>query len=181
MTGATEPITREQVVTLITRYRPHQAQAPAEATVSAWLTSLAGCSYLECEAALLALGPSAARSVTPSEIAGRVEAARDRASAASSPQAAARRDRAAERAHFVAVGARGIRAVYEAMGWHRDPEHDRARQVRCPFCRAAPGVLCSPLSRRRDGRQEFRDPKTRMHPSRHKAARRTTAHSGANQ
>lgn len=171
-----ESITRAQVRALLSGYR--NAPTPAQSTVDAWQAGLAGCSLPEVEAALLALGPGGARTATPSQIVGVVEAARDRKhrSHHSEPPAAPRPDpgHAGRRAGFAAAGARGIRAVYAAMGWARNAEHDRARTVPCPFCKAARGQTCGPLVRNRHGQREDRDPVTRMHPSRLAAANTTT-------
>jgi hypothetical protein len=167
-----QSISREQVISLLARVRAPDAGPPPESIVNAWVTSLAGYSLGECEAAMLALGP-AARTATPSVIAGSIDNARDRTghpTAAVGPAAAGRGpvrwERETARARHRDAGWRGIHAVYAAMGWHRDPGTDQARARRCPFCRAAPGVLCGPLSRNRAGHREQRDPATRMHPSR---------------
>lgn len=170
-------ITRAQVRALLSGYR--DAPTPAESTVDAWQAGLADCSLPEVEAALLAVGPGA-RTATPSQIVGVVEAARSRkqhghsGAPPTSPSPRPAADHAGRRAGFVAAGARGIRAVYAAMGWARNAEHDRARTVPCPFCKAGRGQTCGPLVRNRHGQREDRDPVTRLHPSRLAAANTTT-------
>lgn len=164
-------INREQVVTLLGRFRRPDDGSPPEPVVVAWLRRLEGYSLGECEAALVALGPDA-RTATPTVIAQRIDTAREHrnqsatADGSASPPRQLRWKRETARAHHRDAGWRGIQAVYAAMGWQRDPDADAARTQRCPFCRAAPGELCGPLSRNRAGHREQRDPKTRMHPSR---------------
>lgn len=176
-------ITRAQVRALLSGYR--DAPTPAESTVDAWQAGLAGCSLPEVEAALLAVGPGGARTATPSQIVGVVEAARSRRQRShdgeppTSPSPRPAGDRAGRSAGFVGAGARGIRAVYAAMGWARNAEHDRARTVPCPFCKAGRGQTCGPLVRNRHGQREDRDPVTRMHPSRLAAANTTTTNDSA--
>jgi hypothetical protein len=168
------------VLILLRRVRPPDAGAPPDAIVGAWLDRLQGYSLGECEAAVLAMGPQA-RTATPSVIAGAIDNARDRVPTPAPAQSAEapgtgqpsgtvirplhwQRETVRERHRD--AGWRGIQAVYAAMGWQRDPDTDAARGRRCPFCRAAPGVLCGPLSRNRAGLRELRDPKNHMHPSR---------------
>jgi hypothetical protein len=168
-------ISRDEVIILLRRVRPRDAGAPPDAIVVAWLDRLQGYSLGECEAAVLAMGPQA-RSVTPSVIAGSIDNARDRIPAPDAPPETdqtggtvirpLRWQRETVRERHRETGWRGIQAVYAAMGWQRDPAVDAARGRRCPFCRAAPGVLCGPLSRTRAGQRELRDPATHMHPSR---------------
>ncbi|MGY6652837.1 hypothetical protein ACXIZN_11765 [Amycolatopsis sp. TRM77291] len=140
------------------------AHAP-EDVVSAWESGLAGYSLAECHRAFAALGP-AARRATPSEIAGRCDAARDRAAGEPAPVQPAASPRATSRDYYRQAGMLGIRAVYAAMGWKRNPDHDLARSVACPFCKARAWAVCGPLSRNRAGVREMRDPVHRMHPSR---------------
>src|SRR6266508_1215499 len=113
--------------------------------VSAWLSGLSGYGLAECHAAMTALG-TAARHATPSEIAGRCDAARDRATRPGAPRLATeapatvptqRRTGSADRRdYYRQAGMRGIRNAYDVMGWARNPDHDLARSVPCPFCRA---------------------------------------------
>lgn len=168
MSGARTRMTRGEVRSLLSHYgRARDGHVPDD-VVNAWTRALAAYSAGECHAALSSMTPAAIRSVTAAEIGGRIDAARDRAASVGAHRHAP--DPAAERTRYAAAGTRGIHAVYAAMGWQRVPEWDHARAVRCPFCRAAPHVLCSPLSRDRHGRRELRDPRSRMHPSRHAAA-----------
>jgi hypothetical protein len=169
------PITRDEVIILLRRVRPPDASPPPDAIVAAWLDRLQGYSLGECEAAVLAMGPQA-RTATPSVIAGAIDNARDRTPSASSGPGGSqeggtvirplRWQRETARQQHREAGWRGIQQVYAAMGWQRDPAVDAARGRRCPFCRAAPGVVCGPLSRNQAGQRELRDPTTHMHPSR---------------
>ncbi|GAA4527519.1 zinc finger domain-containing protein [Amycolatopsis samaneae] len=150
--------------------------------VTAWLAGLAGYSLAECHAALTAMGTTARRA-TPSDVAGSCDAARDRpaghsASAAIPPQQrrpSTSSTATTRREYHRQAGLRGIRNAYAAMGWERNPDHDLARSVPCPFCKAKAEVVCGPLSRNRAGHKEKRDPVTRMHPSRLERARQTTS------
>ena len=152
--------------------------------VTSWLSGLAGYSLAECHAAMSAMG-TAARRATPSEIAGRCDAARNRIEEAPgdpAPQDQRRRTssaREAERERHRQAGMRGIHQVYAVMGWERNADHDLARSVECPFCKARPWVVCGPLSRNRAGVRELRDPAHRMHPSRLARARKQLAHQAA--
>ncbi|MBP2320465.1 hypothetical protein JOF56_000850 [Kibdelosporangium banguiense] len=169
-------ISRDEVIVLLRGVRPPDAGPPPDAIVGAWLDRLQGYSLGECEAAVLAMGPMA-RTATPSVIAGSIDNARDRTTRTAmespgtgTPTATVTSlpgwQRQAQRDRHRKAGWRGIQAVYAAMGWHRDSTVDAARMWRCPFCHAAPGELCGPLSRNRAGHHEPRDRKTLMHPSR---------------
>ncbi|MEV6448475.1 hypothetical protein [Amycolatopsis sp. NPDC051716] len=152
--------------------------------VTSWLSGLAGYSLAECHTAMSAMG-TAARRATPSEIAGRCDAARDRIAEPSgdpAPQEQRRRTssaREAAREQHRQAGMRGIHQVYAVMGWQRNADHDLARSVECPFCAAKPWVVCGPLSRNRAGVREMRDPAHRMHPSRLARAREQLARQAA--
>lgn len=143
----------------------HTGAHVAEDVVSAWESGLAGYSLAECHRAFVALGP-AARRATPSEIAGRCDAARDRANDVPASVQSAASPRATSRDYYRQAGMLGIRTVYAAMGWKRNADHDLARSVACPFCKARAWAVCGPLSRNRAGVREIRDPAHRMHPSR---------------
>ncbi|WET76877.1 hypothetical protein P3102_22500 [Amycolatopsis sp. QT-25] len=169
-------MSRSDVRGLLTR---HTDTHVTDDLVTAWLSGLAGYSLTECHAAMSAMGTSARRA-TPSDVAGSCDAARDRSAeqAPSGPAAAStaippqRGERpATERDYHRQAGMRGIRTAYEVMGWRRNPEHDLARSVECPFCKAKAWVVCGPLSRNRAGVRELRDKTTRMHPSRLEFAR----------
>jgi hypothetical protein len=147
--------------------------------VSAWFDRLSGCTAADVQEAFAGLGPAAARA-TPSEIADRIEAAGDRPVVTSpdvviplvrrpGAKAETRRD------YYRQAGARGIRAVYAAMGWEHNPDRELARAVPCPFCKARTWAVCSPLSRNRAGVRELRDRATGMHPSRLDRAKKQLA------
>jgi hypothetical protein len=149
--------------------------------VTSWLSGLAGYSLAECHAAMSAMG-SRARRATPSDVAGSCDAARDRSAESGPPGSATasaavpaqhRRARSSgpDRDYHRQAGMRGIRAAYEVMGWQRNADHDLARSVVCPFCKAKAWSVCGPLSRNRAGVRELRDKTTRMHPSRLEFAR----------
>lgn len=156
--------------------------------VTAWLSGLAGYSLTECHTAMSAMGTSARRA-TPSDVAGSCDAARDRSAEPGPPGPAAdsaavppqRRGHSSttERDYHRQAGMRGIRTAYEVMGWQRNPDHDLARSVACPFCKAKAWVVCGPLSRNRAGVRELRDTTTRMHPSRLEFARAQLARQAA--
>ena len=157
----------------------HTEAHVTDALVTSWLSGLAGYSLAECHAAMTAMGTSARRA-TPADVAGSCDAARDRA-AVHAPETPAfsraadvlpRPRRAArDRDYHRQAGMRGIHAAYELMGWARNADHDLARSVACPFCKAKAWVVCGPLSRNRAGHRETRDKLTRMHPSRLERAR----------
>ncbi|WP_410648181.1 hypothetical protein [Amycolatopsis sp. cmx-4-54] len=157
----------------------HTGAHVTDDVISAWEVGLAGFSLAECHAALVSMGP-AARRATPSEVVGRCEAARDRrtdsADTGHRPIPSARHNRTD---YHQQAGLRGIHAVYAQMGWKRNAEHDLARAVPCPFCRAKAGAVCGPLTRNRAGRREARDPVHRMHPSRLERAQADSAGRGA--
>ncbi|MEV6907595.1 hypothetical protein [Amycolatopsis sp. NPDC051071] len=153
----------------------HTGKHLAEDVVSAWESGLAGYSLAECHRAFAALGP-AARRATPSEIAGRCDAARDRTTGEPVPVQAAASPRATTRDYYRHAGMLGIRTVYAAMGWKRNADHDLARSVPCPFCKARAWAVCGPLSRNRAGVREMRDPVHRMHPSRLRHAQAELVH-----
>ncbi|WP_328604792.1 hypothetical protein OG943_32820 [Amycolatopsis sp. NBC_00345] len=147
--------------------------------VTSWLSGLAEYSLAECHAAMSAMG-SRARRATPSDVAGSCDAARDRSAESGPPGPASagvpaqhRRARppGPDRDYHRQAGMRGIRAAYEVMGWQRNADHDLARSVVCPFCKAKAWSVCGPLSRNRAGVRELRDKTTRMHPSRLEFAR----------
>ncbi|WP_037365607.1 hypothetical protein [Amycolatopsis orientalis] len=165
----------------------HTEAHVTDALVTSWLSGLAGYSLAECHAAMTAMG-TGARRATPADVAGSCDAARDRA-AASGPETPAfsatadalpRPSRSAkDRDYHRQAGMRGIRAAYELMGWKRNADHDLARSVACPFCKAKAWVVCGPLSRNRAGHREPRDKLTRMHPSRLERARAAAARQAA--
>lgn len=149
--------------------------------VTTWLSGLAGYSVAECHAAMTAMG-TGARRATPSDVAGSCDAARDRAAdpappvpafsrAAAPPQQRRGGRTPPDRDYHRQAGMRGIRAAYDLMGWQRNADHDLARSVACPFCKARAWVVCGPLTRNRAGIREPRDKTTRMHPSRLEYAR----------
>ncbi|WP_410673790.1 hypothetical protein [Amycolatopsis sp. cmx-4-68] len=156
--------------------------------VTSWLSGLAGYSLAECHAAMTAMGTSARRA-TPADVAGSCDAARDRAaepgppvpaiSPAAVPPQQRRSGQAPDRDYHRQAGMRGIRAAYELMGWQRNADHDLARSVACPFCKAKAWMVCGPLSRNRAGVREPRDKTTRMHPSRLEHARAQLARQAA--
>ncbi|SDC25183.1 zinc finger domain-containing protein [Actinokineospora iranica] len=166
------PLTRTEVRALLAHYRVTGLTPPTDAQVSTWLRELAGHSAGECHAALTALQAHHHGRITPDDVVRRIAAARAAPAATGSlaPVVPIRRRDRRERAAAMAAGARGIAAVYAAMGWQRNPDHAAARRVPCPFCKARPGEVCSPLTRDRAGRREHRDRATRMHPSRLAAA-----------
>ena len=158
-----------------------------DALITAWLSGLAGYSLAEVHTAMTGMG-TAARHATPSEIAGRCDAARDRAAepgrATVSTVPAQQRRRTgsakdAEREYHRQAGMRGIRNAYEVMGWARNADHDLARSVECPFCKAKPWVVCGPLSRNRAGVRVLRDKTTGMHPPRLERAKAQLARQAA--
>jgi hypothetical protein len=157
-----------EVRALLTTFRP-TAGAPSDATVAAWQQALAGCTFGECQAALLALGPSNARTATPEQIVTRIRAARTQRVADGVP-IREHRNRT-KQAEYARAGARGIEQVYAVMGWTRNADRTLAHRVACPFCHVAAGRWCRPLSRDRAGRQERRDTATLTHPSRLQRAR----------
>ncbi|TWP47410.1 hypothetical protein FKR81_32365 [Lentzea tibetensis] len=168
------PLTRSEVRGLLAHYRLAGGDQVPDGMVTAWLRDLRGYSAGECHAALSSLPPNRVTRTTAVEITRLVDHARSHPATTGTPSSArppAPRDQAAEQAAGAAAGARGIRDVYEAMGWTWNPEHVLARSVRCPFCRALAGQVCGPLTRNRNGKRELRDPITRMHPSRLEAAR----------
>ena len=159
----------------------------SDALITSWLSSLAGYSAAEVHSALSALGP-AARRATASEIADSCDAARDRAgqhpvlpAVTAPPQQRPRSVSAKEAAREThrQAGMRGIRNAYAVMGWQRNAEHDLARSVPCPFCKAATWVVCGPLTRNRAGVRELRDKTHGMHPSRLERAHRELARQSA--
>lgn len=169
MTTGTDAVMQTgEVRALLSTFRP-AAGSPSEATVVAWQHALVGCTFGECQAALLALGMSNARTATPEQIVARIKSARTQRVAESVPHRG-RRDQA-ERTEYARAGARGIQRVYAAMGWRANPDRVLAEQVACPFCHAPAGRMCRPLSRDRAGRRERRDTVTLTHPSRLRRAR----------
>lgn len=158
--------------------------------VTGWLSGLAGYSVSECHAAMSAMG-TAARRATPSEVTGFCDAARDRHAESDPPVPAtiraagpvqrhgSPRRSGSDRDYHRQAGMRGIRAAYALMGWQRNADHDLARSVPCPFCKAKEGAVCGPLSRNRAGQREKRDHTTRMHPSRLDHARAELARQSA--
>lgn len=167
------PLTRGAVYALINHYRLAGPGQVTDDQVTTWLRELRGYTAGECHAALTAMAGHRDRPVTAAEITVRIDAARANPAGPVHRTAAVPRprDRAADRARAKAAGARGISAVYGAMGWARNPDHDQARAVMCPFCRAGRGEACAPMVRNRHGKRETRDPATRMHPSRLAATR----------
>lgn len=168
-------MTRSDVRGLLMR---HTTARIEEDVITVWLDGLAGYSLTECHRALAALGP-AARRATPSEVAGYCEAARGRAAeptsaadeAAGVPDqrpapAPAQPAEDVQRTYHRAAGDRGRRAVYAAMNWALDADHELARTVACPFCPAKAGEVCTPLSRNRAGVEVQRARGHRMHPPR---------------
>ncbi len=151
-----------EVRSLLSTFRPTSG-TPSDATVEAWRHTLARCTFGECQAALLALGPSRARTATPEQIIAGIRTARAARTTTTVPRP---RVSDADRAAFAASGARGIERVYAAMSWTRNHDRALAQRVACPFCRALPGRLCRPLSRDRSGRAERRDSVSLVHPSR---------------
>jgi hypothetical protein len=176
-----QPLTRSEVRTLLLHYRIAEDGRPiAEDVVTAWWRELRAYTAVQCQAALASIPPQRVRHATAAEVAQLAQVAAlhptDAApSSARPPLPVTPVEKARHRARFAAAGARGIRAVYEAMGWTRHPDTELAGTVRCPFCLAHAGRVCAPLTRTRDGRREQRDPVTRMHPSRLASARATQA------
>lgn len=171
MTATKELMPAAEVRSLLTTFRPANS-TPSDATVEAWRHALGGASFGECQAALLAAGPSAARTATPEQILARIKAARTTAR----PE----RDRVvrlderrkrAERTEYAAAASRGVERIYAQMGWQRNPDRALAQRVSCPFCYAPAGRMCRPLSRDRTGRAERRDSASLTHPSRLERAR----------
>lgn len=168
------PLTRNEVHGLLAHYRLGEDGHVSDDQVTVWLRELRSYSAAECHAALSSLPANRVTRATPAEIAGLIDRARSQPARTGTPSSArppGPRDRAAE----AAAGARGIAKVYAAMGWTWNADHVLARKVRCPFCKALAGQVCGPLSRNRDGKQELRNPITRMHPSRLEAARKQQA------
>ena len=167
-------LTRSEVRALLWHYRiAGEGQPIAEEMVTAWWRELRAHTAAQCHAALASINPQRVRHTTPSEVAKLAASAPvdGAVSSARPPLPRAPSDVARERARFASAGQRGIRAVYAAMGWQRNPDTDLAGTVACPFCRAQTGQVCRPLVRTRDGKREQRDPTTRMHPSRLAKAR----------
>lgn len=169
-------VTRSEARALLTHYRLAGPKPITDDLVSAWARDLRGYSAGECHAALVSMAAHRTGALTPAEITTRIDTARANPAATtptlpSTPRRAPQRHR--ERAGAMAAGARGIRAVYAAMGWPRNADHELARRVACPFCKAARGQVCGPLVRNRQGQREERDRRTRMHPSRLAAAQAT--------
>ena len=172
-------LTRSEVRGLLAHYRLGEGDHVSDDLVTTWWRELRRYSAPECHAALSSLPANRVTRVTPAEIAGLIDRARSQPARTGTPSSArppAPRDREAE----AAAGARGIRKVYAAMGWTWNADHVLARTVRCPFCKARAGQVCGPLSRDRSGKRELRDPTTRMHPSRLKAAQKQQANSAVN-
>lgn len=179
MTGR-PTLTRSEVRALLLHYRIAEDGPISEDVVTAWWRALRAYTAVQCQAALASIPPQRVRHASPAEVAQLVQVAAlhpsDAApSSARPPLPVTPAEKARQRAAFAAAGQRGIRAVYEAMGWQRNPDTELAGTVRCPFCLAHAGRVCKPLTRTRDGRREERDPVTRMHPSRLAAARATKA------
>lgn len=176
-----QQITRSEVRALLLHYRIAEDGRPiSEDVVMAWWRELRAYTAVQCQTALASIPPQRVRHATAAEVAQLAQLAAlhpsDAApSSARPPLPITPAEKARQRAAFAAAGQRGIRAVYEAMGWQRNPDTELGGRVRCPFCLAHPGRVCKPLTRTRDGRQEDRDPVTRMHPSRLAAARATQA------
>ena len=145
-------MSRDEVLILLSYVHPARLGAPPDALVATWLDRLRGYSFGECEAALLVIGPHPLAAY-PSTIAARIDTAR-----------------------IQPPGPVRYGATVEARQAGRSPHHGTdpavvaARRRRCPFCRAAPGAVCGPLSRNRAGQRERRDPATLLHPSRLAAA-----------
>lgn len=158
-------MSRAQVVGLLTLTASFTRRPVGEMDVLRWQQDLAGYTPGECEAAIYAHAKTDPQGIRPSVIIARIKQAR-RATEARTPRAAA--DPAAERERFAAAGARGIAAVYAAMGWTHVPERSAGLSRQCPLesCRAAPGVPCQRLGRNRGGRAQSRDPHTGLHPAR---------------
>ncbi|ONI87346.1 hypothetical protein ALI22I_23275 [Saccharothrix sp. ALI-22-I] len=180
MTGR-PTLTRSEVRALLLHYRIAEDGRPiSEDVVTAWWRELREHTAAHCQAALASIPPQRVRHATAAEVAQLAQVAAlhptDAApGSARPPLPITPAERARQRAKFAAAGQRGIRAVYEAMGWTRHPDTELAGTVRCPFCLAHVGQVCKPLTRTRDGRREQRDPVTRMHPSRLASARATKA------
>lgn len=164
-------LTRSEVRALLTHYRVTGHAPPTDEQVTVWLGELRAHSAGECHAALTAMQADHHGPVTPAAVLDRIRHARTHPSGRAVVSAVPTRRADVDRDRTRTSGARGIRAVYAAMGWQRHPDHDAARSIRCPFCKARPGEVCSPLSRDRAGRREHRDHATLMHPSRVAAAR----------
>ncbi|MER5262275.1 hypothetical protein ABTZ99_09370 [Actinosynnema sp. NPDC002837] len=179
MTGR-PTLTRSEVRALLLHYRVADEGPISEETVTAWWRELRGHTAAQCQAALASIPSQRVRHASPAEIAQLAQVAALHQtdvmpSSARTPLPVTSADKARQRAAFATAGQRGIRAVYEAMGWTRHPDTELAGTVRCPFCLAHAGRVCKPLTRTRDGRREERDPVTRMHPSRLTSARATKA------
>ncbi|MFT7836942.1 hypothetical protein Q5530_12400 [Saccharothrix sp. BKS2] len=164
-------LTRSEVRALLWHYRiAGEGQPIAEEVVTAWWRELRGSTAAQCHAALASIPPQRVRQVTAAEVAQLAQVAALHPTTAPGstrpPLPVTPTEQARERARFAVAGQRGIRAVYAAMGWARNPETELAGRVRCRFCLAHAGRICKPITRTRDGRQEERDPVTRMHPSR---------------
>ncbi|WP_440901837.1 zinc finger domain-containing protein, partial [Actinosynnema sp.] len=167
-------LTRSQMRALLWHYRiAGEGQLP-EQVVTAWWRELRGHTAAQIQTALASVPAQRVGRVSPAEVVQLVQLAalapEADAGSARPPLPVAEPDRVRERARFAVAGQRGIRAVYEAMGWTRPPEAEEAGRVRCPYCWAHAGRVCRPITRTRDGRREDRDPVTRMHPSRLAAA-----------
>jgi hypothetical protein len=160
-----ELMTRTEIASLLTLVSSFTRRPFGEMDALRWQQDLAGYAHGECEAAVYAHAKHDRNGITPTVIVARIKQAR-RAKEARTPRAAA--DPAAERARAAAAGARGIAAVYAAMGWDHVPERSEGLSRQCPLesCRAAPGVRCQRLGRSRGGRAQSRDPRTGLHPAR---------------
>ncbi len=164
-----QQLNRNAMRALLAHYRITADDTAPEDVVTEWLRALRGRSVGECHAALTTLPPNRVQHVTAAEVARLITLARSRPAATGTPSSTRPplpRDRAAEEA----AGRRGVRKVYEAMGWTGHEKHALARTVPCPFCRAVTGHPCSPMTRNRKRQKEIRDRETRMHPSRLRAA-----------
>ncbi|XVV05356.1 hypothetical protein ACQPW3_08170 [Actinosynnema sp. CA-248983] len=171
-------VTRSEVRALLLHYRIAEDGPIAEDVVTVWWRALRAYTAVQCRAALASIPLQRVRHASPAEVTQLAQVAAlhptDAApSSARPPLPVTPAEKARQRAAFARAGQRGIRAVYEAMGWTRHPDAELAGTVRCPFCLAHRGRVCKPLTRTRDGRREHRDPVTRMHPSRLATARAT--------
>ncbi|MGH7731806.1 MAG: zinc finger domain-containing protein [Candidatus Eiseniibacteriota bacterium] len=163
-------VTRSEARALLTHYRLAGAAPVTDDLVTAWVRDLRGYSAGECHAALVAMAAHRSGALTPAEITTRIDSARAHP-VTPAPHDPGRtrprnRDRTGERARAEAAGARGIRAVYAAMGWEHHPDRDLALAVPCRFCRARAGQVCTPMVRNRAGQRDKRDPGSGMHHSR---------------